>query len=94
MVHWAIDITGTASALLLALLATQGQEAVYVPGRTVSRMSGPYPGEAKTDARDAHVIAETARVRRDFTTVGVSAQLAADLALLTARRSDLIADRS
>ena len=70
MVHWAIDITGTASALLLALLAAQGQEAVYVPGRTVSRMSGAYPGEAKTDARDAYVIAETARVRRDFTTIG------------------------
>ena len=92
-VHWAIDITGTASALLLALLAAHGQEAVYVPGRTVNRMSGAYPGEAKTDARDAYVIAETTRVRRDFTTIGISAQLAAGLALLTARRSDLITDR-
>ncbi|OEU86478.1 transposase [Streptomyces abyssalis] len=92
-VHWAIDIAGTASALLLALLASHCQEAVYVPGRTVNRMSGAYPGEAKTDARDAYVIAETARVRRDFTSIGVSAQLAADLALLTAHRSDLITDR-
>lgn len=92
-VHWAVDIAGTASALLLALLAAHGQQAAYVPGRTVNRMSGAYRGEAKTDARDAYVIADTARIRRDFTTIAVPAQLAADLALLTGHRSDLIADR-
>ncbi|MFH9551949.1 IS110 family transposase [Streptomyces sp. NPDC017435] len=92
-VHWAVDISGTSSALLLALLAAHGQQAVYVPGRTVNRMSGAYRGEAKTDARDAYVIAETARNRRDFATIDVPAQLAADLALLTAHRSDLVADR-
>ncbi|MGF0172166.1 IS110 family transposase [Streptomyces sp. Marseille-Q5077] len=92
-VHWAVDISGTSSALLLALLAAHGQQAVYVPGRTVNRMSGAYRGEAKTDARDAYVIAETARSRRDFATIDVPAQLAADLALLTAHRSDLVADR-
>ncbi|MEV7753998.1 IS110 family transposase [Streptomyces griseofuscus] len=92
-VHWAVDISGTASALLLALLAGHGQHAVYVPGRTVNRMSGAYRGEAKTDARDAYVIAETAHHRSDFTTIDVPAQLAADLALLTAHRSDLVADR-
>ncbi|ROR45635.1 IS110 family transposase [Kitasatospora cineracea] len=92
-VHWAVDISGTASALLLALLAAHGQQAVYVPGRTVNRMAGAYRGEAKTDARDAYVIAETSRQRRDFAAIEVPAQLAADLALLTAHRSDLVADR-
>ncbi|MEU1518052.1 IS110 family transposase [Streptomyces sp. NPDC005811] len=92
-VHWAVDISGTSSALLLALLAAHGQRAVYVPGRTVHRMSGAYRGEAKTDARDAYVIAETARHRNDFAAIDVPAQLAADLALLTAHRSDLVADR-
>ncbi|MEU6972778.1 IS110 family transposase [Kitasatospora aureofaciens] len=92
-VTWAVDISGTASALLLALLAAHGQKPVYVPGRIVNRMSGAYRGEAKTDARDAYVIAETARARRDFETIDVPAQLAADLALLTAHRSDLVADR-
>ncbi|GAQ67093.1 IS110 family transposase [Streptomyces scabiei] len=91
-VHWAVDISGTSSALLLALLAAHGQRAVYVPGRTVNRMSGAYRGEAKTDARDAYVIAETARHRGDFAAIDVPAQLAADLALLTAHRSDLVAD--
>ncbi|MFI1839579.1 IS110 family RNA-guided transposase [Streptomyces olivaceoviridis] len=92
-VHWAVDISGTSSALLLALLAAHGQQAVYVPGRTVNRMSGAYRGEAKTDARDAYVIAETARQRRDFAVINVPAQLTADLALLTGHRSDLVADR-
>jgi transposase len=92
-VRWAVDISGTSSALLLALLAAHGQQAVYVPGRTVNRMAGAYRGEAKTDARDAYVIAETARQRRDFAAIDVPAQLAADLALLTAHRSDLVADR-
>ncbi|MFF7789339.1 IS110 family transposase [Streptomyces sp. NPDC007991] len=91
-VRWAVDISGTASALLLALLAAHGQQAVYVPGRTVNRMAGAYRGEAKTDARDAYIIAETARHRRDFATIEVPAQPAADLALLTAHRSDLVAD--
>jgi transposase len=66
-VHWAVDISSRSSALLLALLAAHGQQAVYVPGRTVNRMAGANRGEAKTDARDAYVIAETARLRRDFT---------------------------
>jgi transposase len=92
-VRWAVDISGTSSALLLALLAAHGQQAVYVPGRTVNRMSGAYRGEAKTDARDAYVIAETARHRQDFAAIDVPAQLGADLALLTAHRSDLVADR-
>ncbi len=89
----AVDISGTSSALLPALLAAHGQRAVYVPGRTVNRMSGAYRGEAKTDARDAYVIAETAPHRQDFAAIDVPAQLAADLALLTAHRADLVADR-
>ncbi|MGF0170194.1 IS110 family transposase [Streptomyces sp. Marseille-Q5077] len=92
-VHWAVDISSRSSALLLALLTAHGQRAVYVPGRTVNRMAGAYRGEAKTDARDAYVIAETARHRRDFNTLDVPAQLAADLALLTAHRTDLVTDR-
>lgn len=92
-VSFAVDICGTASALLLALLAAHGISAVYVPGRTVNRMSGAYRGEGKTDAKDAYVIAETSRHGNDFTTIEVPAQLAADLALLTAHRTDLVADR-
>jgi transposase len=92
-VRWAVDIAGTASALLLALLAAHGQRPVYVPGHTVNRMAGAYRGEGKTDARDAYVIAETARLRRDLAPIDIPVQLAADLALLTGHRTDLVADR-
>jgi len=89
-VDWAIDLSGTASALLLALLASHGQKPVYVPGRTVNRMAGAYRGEAKTDARDAFVIAGTSRLRRDFATVDVPAQLVADRVRMVNRLRDVL----
>lgn len=93
-VVWGIDISGTASALLLALLAAHGQQPLYVPGRTVNRMAGAYRGEAKTDARDAYVIAETVRHRTDFAPIEVPAEAVRSLAVLTAYRNALVADRT
>src|SRR5256885_14871290 len=58
-VRWAVDLTSAEAALLLALLITNGQRVVYVPGTMVNRMSSAFVGEGKTDARDAKVIAET-----------------------------------
>lgn len=92
-VRWAVDVSGRASTLLLALLVAHGQQVVYVPGRTVHRMSGAYRGEGKTDAKDALVIADTARMRRDFAPLGIPDETVATLRLLTAHRADLIADR-
>lgn len=92
-VLWAVDITGTSSGLLLALLSAHGQQASYVPGRTVNRMATAYRGEAKTDARDAYVIAETARHRGDLTPVDVPPALVSELRLLVVHRTDLVTDR-
>lgn len=92
-VLWGVDITGTTAGLLLGLLAAHDQHVLYVPGRTVNRMSGAYRGEAKTDARDAYVIAETIRHRTDLSAVTVPAELVAQLRLLVTYRSDRIADR-
>jgi hypothetical protein len=63
-VTWAIDMTGGEPALLLALLIAHGQEVLYLPGRLVNRAADGYRGEGKTDARDAYVIADQARMRR------------------------------
>jgi hypothetical protein len=49
-------------ALLLAVLIAAGQQVTYVPGRTVNRMAGMFRGEGKTDAKDARLIVETARM--------------------------------
>jgi hypothetical protein len=38
-----------------------GCPAAYLPGLAMRRVAGLYPGEAKTDARDAFVIADAAR---------------------------------
>ncbi|MYV47976.1 IS110 family transposase [Streptomyces sp. SID2888] len=91
--RWAVDISGRASTLLLALLIARGQEVVYVPGRTVNRMSGAYRGEGKTDAKDARVIADQARMRRDFVPLATPPELVTSLQVLTHYRADLIADR-
>lgn len=91
-VHWAVDMTSGAAGLLLALLLAAGASVSYVPGRLVNRMAGAYAGEGKTDAKDAHTIAETARLRRDLQVITGTEQIVADLQVLTARREDLMAD--
>lgn len=90
---WAIDIVGAPSAMLLALLIQAGQSVRYASGRVVAAMSAAYSGEGKTDAKDAYVIAETARIRRDLTVIDPSTDLVRNLELLTGHRADLIADR-
>jgi transposase len=92
-VRWAVDIIGSPSALLLALLTDAGQQVRYASGRVVSVMSSAFTGEGRTDAKDAHVIAETARLRRDLPLIDASTDLARNLAVLTAHRADLVADR-
>jgi transposase len=91
-VRWAIDLTSNAAALLMAVLIDRGQEVVYVPGRVVNRMTGVFRGETKSDAKDARVIAETARMRTDLTAVTPTDDLVVELTRLTAHREDLMAD--
>jgi transposase len=91
-VRWAIDLTSNAAALLMAVLVSTGQQVVYVPGRVVNRMTGVFRGESKTDAKDARVIAETARMRSDLTPVTATDDLVVELTRLTAHREDLMAD--
>jgi transposase len=90
---WAVDIIGAPSALLLALLAQAGEPVRYASGRVVAAMSAAYVGEGKTDAKDAYVIAETARLRRDLAVIDADTDLVRNLAVLAGHRADLIADR-
>lgn len=90
---WAVDIIGAPSALLLALLARIGQPVRYASGRVVAATSAAYVGEGKTDAKDAYVIAETARLRGDLAVIDADTDLVRNLAVLTGYRADLIADR-
>lgn len=91
---WAVDLSNGCTALLLALLWANHQEVVYVPGRAVNRAADGYPREGKTDARDARVIADQARLRRDFAPLAPTPELVADLRVLTGYRQDLTGDRT
>ncbi len=93
-VTWAIDLNHGGAALLITLLITAEQPLLYIPGRTVYHASGGYRGDGKTDAKDAAVIADQARMRRDLQTLRPGDEIAVDLRILTARRADLVADRT
>lgn len=92
-VRWAIDLNSGGPALLIALLAAHEQELVYIPGRVIHHAAATYRGDGKTDAKDARIIADQARVRTDLQMVAERDQVSIDLRLLTAHRLDLIHDR-
>lgn len=93
-VTWAVDLNAGGAALLIALLVNHGQQLLYIPGRTVHHASASYRGDGKTDAKDAFVIADQARMRRDLQPLREGDEIAIDLRILTGRRYDLTADRT
>jgi transposase len=92
-VVWAVDQPGGSAALLLGLLWERNQRVLYVPGLSVDRARNAYRGESKTDARDARVIADQARMRPDLGELEAGEQEIAELQILLARRRDLITDQ-
>jgi transposase len=99
-----VDQPGSIAQLAIAVAAQHEVPVAYVPGLVMRRAADLYPGEAKTDRRDAFVIADTARTRRrsvhwldadsdellDQLRVlnGFDVDLAADLTRLTNRLRD------
>ena len=93
-VTWTIDLADGPAALVLALLLGRGQRVRYLPGVAVNRAADAYRGEGKTDAKDAAVIADQGRMRRDLRELELDDQVIAELRMLTAHRADLAADRT
>jgi transposase len=91
-VTWGIDLAGGGAALAIAILINHGQPVCYISGRAIHRASEGYRGEGKTDAKDAAVIADQVRIRRDLHPLRVSDEAVTDLRILTNRRTDLVAD--
>ncbi|TDE08979.1 transposase, partial [Actinomadura sp. 6K520] len=91
---WAVDINHGGAALLIGLLISHDQPMVYLTGLAVHRASATYRGQGKTDAKDAFVIADQARMRSDLGVLRPGDEIAVDLRLLTRRRTDLVADRT
>lgn len=69
---WATDLTDGGAALLIALLAAHGQPLLHIPGSIVHHAAATYRGDGKTDAKDARIIADQARMRTDLQPVRVA----------------------
>lgn len=93
-VTWGIDLADGGSALAIAILLNHDQLVHYISGRAIHRASESYRGEGKTDAKDAAVIADQVRIRRDLQPLRPDDETITDLKILTSRRMDLVADRT
>ncbi|WP_035841563.1 IS110 family RNA-guided transposase [Kitasatospora azatica] len=93
-VTWGIDLADGGAALVIELLLNHGQHALYIPGMAVNRASEGYRGDGKTDAKDAAIIADQARIRRDPQPLRPGDELITELKVLTGHRRDLVDDRT
>jgi transposase len=93
-VTWAIDLADGPPALIIAMLLTRQQRVLYLPGVAVNRASAAYRGEGKTDAKDAAIIADQARMRHDLRELRLGETVIAELRTLTTHRADIAADRT
>ena len=78
-VCWATDLNAGGAALLIELLAAHAQQLLYLPGRVVHHAAATYRGDGKTDAKDARIIADQARMRRDLQPVRGADQISGSL---------------
>ncbi len=91
---WGIDLADGGAALAITLLLNHDQPVLYLSGRAIHRASEGDRGEGKTDAKDAAVIADQARIRRDLHPLRAGDETVTELKILTGRRMDLVADRT
>ena len=79
-----VDQPATIGALVVAVAQEAGITVGYLPGLSMRRIAGLTPGSAKTDARDAAVIAQAARsMPHTLRSVSTSDEDAAALSMLT-----------
>src|SRR5215218_954480 len=90
-----IDVVGGIAGLLTAMLLEAGIEVVHVSGPAVNRArEGTSGGEHKSDPRDAAVIADQVRHRRDLRRIEPVSELDAEIRLLVGRRRELVTDQT
>ena len=86
-----VDQPATIGALPVAVAqSTEGVEVAYLPGLAMRRIADLHPGSAKTDARDALIIAEAARTMpHTLRSIRADEEQIAALALLARFDDDL-----
>jgi transposase len=90
-----IDLLSGPATLLEAVLLGRGERVFHVPGIAVNRARDAYRGEAKSDSKDAHVIADQLRFRRgSLHEVCLKDETTAEMRVLVAHRRDLLQDQT
>ncbi|MGW5736285.1 MULTISPECIES: IS110 family RNA-guided transposase [Streptomyces] len=88
-----VDQPATIGALPLAVARDMGCEVAYLPGLTMRRIADLYPGEAKTDARDAFIIADAARAMpHTLRSLELDDETVAELEMIVGFDDDLAAE--
>lgn len=85
-----VDQPASIGAAPVAVAQQRGITVGYLPGRTMRQVANTFPGEAKTDARDAAIIAAAARTMpHPIRTLAVVDAHVADLRVLCGCDDDL-----
>src|SRR5919202_6145944 len=85
-----VDQPATIGALPVAVARACGHQVAYLPGLAMRRIADLYPGTAKTDARDAYVIADAARtLPHTLRRVDTGDEASAELEVLVGYDDDL-----
>ncbi|SDR87689.1 IS110 family RNA-guided transposase [Microlunatus soli] len=88
-----VDQPNTIGALPVAVARAMDIEVAYLPGLAMRRIADLHPGSAKTDARDAYVIADSARTMpHTLRRVDVGEDVLAELKVLIGFDDDLAAE--
>lgn len=88
-----VDQPATIGALPVTVARAGGHQVAYLPGLAMRRIADLYPGNAKTDARDAAVIADAARtLPHALRQVDVGDDALAELEVLVGYDDDLAAE--
>jgi transposase len=87
-----VDQPAAIGALPIAVARSLGIEVAYLPGLAMRRIADLHPGEGKTDARDAYVIADAARTMpHTLRRIGTDDETLAELSVLAGYDDDLAA---
>ncbi len=88
-----VDQPASIGALPQAVARDMGCPVAYLPGLTMRRTADLYPGEVKTDARDAFVIADAARVMpHTLRSVDLKDETIAELEMIVGFDDDLVGE--
>src|SRR5699024_2203117 len=88
-----VDQPASIEALPLTVARQSGCEVAYLPGLARRRIADLYPGQAKTDAKDAAVSAEAARtMAHTLRSLETKDEITAELTVLVGFDQDLAAE--